>query len=161
MNGFFLHLSSDDSKTIYTTNTYKDFTVQLPKYYNLDKNRGFLGWEQSWNVAITEIALVGLVKPETLLAPNLDSTVTVLCDVASDSYIAGCNVPLLRILNGDSELSGLSSTLAQSYYVEVGRTRFNKIRIYLKTEKQQILDVNLWPDQSNARLRCTLHFQRQ
>lgn len=151
MSGFFIYLCSDDSKNIFKNNTYHDFTVQLPKYIHLNTPSCHLGWTEEWSVAITEISLNGLSLNRTL-----PSTVVVMCDVASHSFISDTERPVLRIIHANSEAT---TSLGQAYYVKVSQPVFNKIRIYISEIDLAPIDKEKWP--KAGKLTCCLHFQRQ
>ena len=50
MNDFYLYVSSTDSRWIYPGNTANDFTIELPRYLNLEGN---------WEIALVELRVTG------------------------------------------------------------------------------------------------------
>ena len=149
-----MFISSEDSRDIFTNNSYFDFIVQLPSYVTLPECSA-LGWKQSWHIAITEISLVAKEKK---YISRLPTGCTVLCNLVSDSYLRGRLAPVLRILNAESELT---ASLGLSYYMPVhsNARSFNEIRIRLTDTELKPLDFERWPSQGI--LSVALHFTRE
>ena len=71
MSGFYLYLSSKDSKSARPSNTFSDFTMELPREYHFETIQ--------WVFALTDISIVGLADDNNSLLPE---PLTVLCDIA-------------------------------------------------------------------------------
>lgn len=143
---FYLFVSSADSKDIYVDNCFGDFTVELPKLIDLPPS-----WDgcYEWNVALIDVTTN---TANGNVASSLLPTVLVLCDVVKESHLMGKQIPLLRILPGES-VTTASVSIPQ--YMKLHQHTFNRLRI-------RLVNTNLEPigKDSNRILACTLHFQR-
>jgi len=145
MNGFYVFLSSADSKDKFSNNSYDDFTVEFSQEIELDCNC----YHAEWAFALTEITIIN--SSQSLLPESC----IILCDLAQSSYIRDSHVPVLRTIAAETEATG---SLYQSYYISVNKHKFNKIRIYIKNKDLSPLNKTLW--QSNTIIKLTLHFQK-
>ena len=150
MSGFFMFLASDDSSSIYTNNTYKDFCVEFDHEIVLEAECGF-GFRQQWQFAVTEVTLDTIKTDE-----GLPESTVILCDLCKPSYIKGTQAQVLRTLSSAGELTG---SLGLTHYIGVNKNTFNRVRIsLLNRDLKPLLPANGWPE--TARLKCTLHFIR-
>ena len=146
MRDFYFFLSSKASAHLLPNSSSVDFTTILPNQVHLPR------WDQDgtrlrWTVAITDFAIE---NKESLFANT--ATFAVLCDLASESYIRGKYLPVLRIVR---EESFPVTSLSLPYYIELNTLSFNSIRIYVLGEDLQTIGG----DNPSAHLSCTLHIQ--
>ena len=153
MGSFYCYISSDDSKALYTDNSYFDFIVQFPSYIKLEESCS-LGWKQYWHIGITEISLI-LDTQRSIT--SLPTSCVILCNLLSESYLRGSYAPVLRILPGGTELS---ASLGSVYYKQVhsNAQSFNELRIQIKDPDLKPLAFEKWP--RNAKISMTLHFMK-
>lgn len=144
MGEYFFFLSSKDSRKIYPSSSYADFTTHLPNQVTLPTHDAHCN-PIRWSVAITDFAVEGKLK---LFSKH--SSFVVLCDLASESYIRGRYSPVLRIIR---EESYPVTSLSLPYYIPLNTLSFNSIRIYLLTEELQSIPYS----ESSLNLSCTLH----
>lgn len=151
-----MHLSSDDSTSLYPHNTYDDFMVEFDRVIELEPSCGF-GFTQTWKFALTEISLETVNGKDRRSLPE---SVVVLTDLCATSYIEATEAPVLRTVGAKGEL-GVG--LGQIYYISTNKRSFNKIRLQIKDRSLKPLskgegDAKLWP--LKGVLKCTLHFTR-
>ena len=156
MGGFYMFLTSSDSKTLFPLNNYDDFTIEFDRAIELSETCGF-GYTQTWRFALTEISLETESGKERRSLPE---SVVVLSDLCATSYIHATEAPVLRTVGAKGELG---AGLGQIYYIGVNKSAFNRLRIQIKDRDLKSLsksDSNdrLWPEK--AILKCTLHFIR-
>ena len=146
-----MYLSSKDSKHLHSTNIFLNFLVEFDREIVLDDSCGF-GWRQEWSFALMDISAD---YPNT--RRSLPESVPVLCDLATNSYINGNSVGVLRIIDSDGETT--AGSLHNTYYIGVNKTRLKKIRIQLKNQHLEDLDISKgWS--VDRELKCILHFQK-
>ena len=138
-----MYLSSTDSRSLMPNNLFDDFTIELLREYVFTK--------QQWVFALTEISVSGLEKS----LRKLPESVTVLCNLANESYICEQLTPVLRSITAEADIG---ASLYQNHYISVNSLWFNKVRIYLRNQNLQVLDRKLWAGEKLT-LKCTLHFQ--
>lgn len=153
MTGFCLFLSSDDSKHMYPSNTFHDFTVEFDRQIELEQWSA-LGWKRQWTFALTDISIDHLNVRQTI-----PESVVVLCDLAEPSYINSTQASVIRTLDKSGEVS-IAASLHNIFYVGVNKVSFNKLRICLRNRQLEALTIGKgWEIESE--LKCTLHFQRE
>lgn len=109
----FLHLSSDDSKDIHTSNSNVDFTSELPFDYDLS-HRNF------------ELGLI------TCNIVSVDGKVLYLfCDAIEGQVVYCHELPVLRRLNTNS---GYFNTI----FCSVNKDHLSKIRLYIRDENYEV-----------------------
>ena len=146
MQDFYFFLSSKASRHLLPNSSSLDFTTILPNQVHLRR------WDQDgaplrWTIAITDFAIE---NKESLFANT--ATFAILCDLASESYIRGKYLPVLRIVK---EEAFPVTSLSLPYYIGLNNLSFNSIRIYVLGEDlQTIIGDNL-----TTHVSCTLHIQ--
>lgn len=141
---FYMYLSSKDSKNEFESNAFNDFTIETNREIVFDNCR-------NWSFALTDLFLEGQSG-----VTDLVKSVVVLCDLATDSYIAGKNAPVMRHVPAGDDAG---TSLFQPYYVGVSKSRTNRIRITLVDRELEPLNSSEW--NTNLVLHCTFHFIQQ
>ena len=130
----YLFLNSRNSKEHHQTNTSTDFTVELPKTYQLDGD---------WEVALKEI--------ECRIGEDL---FYVLSDICQESCVNGTLSPILRSVRRERKKDALF-TFTDPYYVPVRPDRLSRVRIFIRGRSLQ-------PVKTDATVfYCTLHLRRK
>ena len=155
MNAFYMFISSKDSIKLYKDNAYDDFYVQFDREIVLEQSCS-LGYKQSWQFALVELS----VEFEGRRNNSLPDGVLILSDLAEPSYVNATELGVLRCIASKGEAG---NSLGQIYYIGVNKTRFNCLRIQVKTRDLKALnksseDKNAWP--AEGEFRCVLHFTR-
>ena len=128
---FYLHLSSEDSKTYFPGNDTGRFTVKLPEILQL---------QGSWEVALCAIDLPKVKKkPQRIL---------VCSDICMESIYGEKRLPLLRVITGR-----LSTSFQPLQYIPVRIQEAERVTVYIKSGSDEILS---FPKGSTS---CTLHFR--
>ena len=128
---FYLHLSSEDSKTYFPGNDVGTFTVKVPEILQLH-------W--SWEVALCAIDLPKVKKkPQRILACS---------DICVESIYGEKRLPLLRVITGR-----LSTSFQPLQYIPVRIQEVERITVYINSGSGEAL---LFPKGSTS---CTLHFR--
>lgn len=157
-SGFYLFISSLDSKDIYPSNSYGDFWVEFDHIIVLEQSCGF-GFSQEWRVALTELSLhfkTDGQRNDDSTEQTLPEEVVVLTDLCEPSCIHGTKASILRNIGSTPEVGG---SLYNTYYIGVVPTSFNRIRIELRNRQlEPLAKTKNWP--SDGVMRCTLHFTR-
>ena len=148
---FYMYLSSNDSQTLFAENRFYDFVVELPREYHFGNGR-------DWCFALIDLYVTRVQESargrfETDV--KLDKTLAVLCDLASSSYIANQEAPVLRLLPAKDEEG---SSLYMPHYICVTKSSVNRIRIRLTNEDLKPVTDEDFTDARQLVLRCTLHF---
>ena len=132
----YFFVSSEDSKVVYPTNNLGDFTVELPKIYDL---------EGQWQIALLDLE----VRKTSTLMPDL----YMFCDLCDNSYSSDSELPVLRRVTFKS---GMRTNLMFPipYYINLSRHIFNRFRIYIKNKVGQPISVD------KGSLYCTLHIRK-
>ena len=110
----YLHLSSDDSSTIYPTNTNISFVCNLPDAISLDG---------VWECALCEI--IG----------DLASSYNVFCDAVEYNIIKGTRLPILRKVTRRGEFQNLQ-------FVKLAQSSLNKLHIYITDNNLKLLKTS-------------------
>lgn len=111
MESHYLFLSSQDSKEQYPANTATDFTIELPKVYNL---------EGRWECALVEID------------PGVNANTLYVCtDLCQESYVENTMAPILRRLSNIKK-GKKQFEYSVPFYVEVKKTQVDRIRIFIR-----------------------------
>ena len=109
---FYLHLSSEDSKTYFPGNDTGTFTVKLP--------------ERSWEVALCATDLPKVKKkPQRIL---------VCSDICVESIYGEQRLPLLRVITGR-----LSTSFQPLQYIPVRIQEAERVTVYVKSGSDEIL----------------------
>ena len=140
-----MYLSSQDSIELYPDNTFTDFYVEMDREYSFQSCK-------NWSFALADMYLEGEGDIEEMREP-----IVVMCDLASDSYIKGRSVPILRYVPAVEEKG---TSLLLPYYVGVSKAKTNRIRITLLDKNLEGLLKNKEGREryKDSILRCTLHF---
>ena len=158
MTGFYLFVSSEDSKTYHTDNTYHDFVVELGRTYDLDEN-SYIKNRSKWSMALVEIKLEAKSGNEPVDQPELKDEVLIICDLVTTSYVKGTEARVLRPLGLNDK--ALFATISQAYYIELNRLNFSRFKItILDKNLNKLSKKNGWPIEAEWKLSCTLHFQK-
>lgn len=156
MTGFYLFVSSEDSKTFHSENKYHDFIVELGRVYDLSDS-SYIKSRARWSMALVEIKLDTIEESQP--RPALTDEVLVICDLVTTSYVKGTEARVLRPLglNEDS----LFATISQAYYIELNRLNFSRFKItILDRDLNKLSKKNGWPVDAKWKLSCSLHFQK-
>lgn len=158
MTGFYLFVSSEDSKAYHAENCYHEFIVELGRTYDLSDN-SYIKSRGQWCMALVEIKLENLESDESSLSPELKDEVLIICDLVTVSYVKGTEARVLRPL-GLNERS-LFATISQAYYIELSRLTFSRLKISIfDRDLNKLAKKNGWPTEEKWKLSCTLHFQK-
>ena len=132
--GYFLFLASRDSKNHHPNNTASDFSVELPKTYNLNGD---------WEVALKE--------KEVRVGEDM---FYVLSDIFQESYVAETLAPVLRSVRREKKSKALF-TFTDPYYIQVRTDQLSRIRIFIRGRNLQPLETD------TTVLYCTLHLRKK
>ena len=115
MDNFYVHLSSDQFKDIYATNTPADFKVQLPERIEL---------QGTWTCALAEIEYT---LPTSRMSSDANLYMnTNLCD---GSFLGNTKQPILRCL---PVITGTySKVYSHLQYYPIKAYQFDVIHIYI------------------------------
>ena len=155
MAGFYLFVSSEDSKQYHTDNTYHDFIVELGRFYDLNEQVNRRGRGQ-WSAALVEIKLESISGSDI---PALKEPVYILCDILSPSFIKGTERSILRPIGVNQ--GGQFESLYQPFYIQLNSLCFSRLKIAIVDQNLQSLSEDKgWPIGSDWKLSCILHFQK-
>ena len=126
---FYLHLSSEDSKTYFPGNDTETFTLKLPEILQL---------KGCWEVALCAIDLPS-VKPQRIL---------ICSDICGESIYGEKRLPLLRVITGR-----IPTSFQPLQYIPLRIQEVERITIYIKSGSGETLSL---PKGSTS---CTLHFR--
>ena len=155
MSGFYMHLTSDDSDDLFSSNSYLDFTIQTPSYINLPSQYGGFDFlSREWTVALVDFTLY---SEDGQRINQVPTDFVVLCSLCGHSYIKGRNAPVIRIFQLDAN-STLSVSDNSSHYISLQSAAhsFNQLRIYIRDLNLEEVDKEKWPQK--AKVSCSLHF---
>ena len=134
MNNHYLFLSSNDSKDEYPDNMSTEFTIELPRVYTL---------EGQWECALAEIE------------PNVNTDTLYVCaDLCQESYAENTMIPVLRRLRNIKK-GKKPFEFPVLYYVPVKKTHIDRIRIFIRGGKLQLIAKD------KTITRCVLHLRRR
>ena len=130
----FFFFDSRDSKNHHPDNTSSDFTVELPKTYDLNGD---------WEVALKEI--------EVRVSEDL---FYVFSDICQESYVSETLAPVLRSVRRDKKNKTLF-TFTDPYYIQVRTDKLSRVRIFIRGRNLQLLVTD------TTVLYCTLHLRKK
>ena len=128
---FYVHLSSEDSKTYFPGNDVGTFTVKLPEILQL---------KGSWEMALCAIDL-----PKVKKKPH---RILVCSDICVESIYGEKRLPLLRVITGR-----IPTSFQPLQYIPVRIQEVERITVYIKSGSGETLS---FPKGSTS---CTLHFR--
>ena len=138
MDEFYIHLSSDNCKDLYPSNTTSDFKVQLPERFEL---------QGTWKCALVEIEYT---LPSTL--PTTISSLYLNTNICDGSIVGPTKLPILR------RLPLIPGTRRDVYslphYYPIKTYQLDVIHLYINT------DIYRRASFFEGVLLCTLHFKR-
>ena len=132
----YFFVSSEESKDIYPMNSLLDFTVELPRMYDL---------EGQWEIALLDME----VRKRSVSMPDL----YLFCDLCENSYSLHSELPVLRRFTLKAGMR-INLTFPTPYYIKLSRHMFNRFRIYLRNKVGQSIAVD------KGTLYCTLHIRK-
>ena len=107
----YLHLSSDDSISLFPDNTNTSFVCNLPEIIQLNG---------TWECALCDI--IG----------DLASSYNVFCDIIEYNIIKGTRLPILRKVTRRGEMQNLQ-------FIKVAQSSVNKVHIYVTDNNLKLL----------------------
>ena len=107
----YLHLSSDDSTSLFPDNTNTSFVCNLPDMIHLNG---------TWECALSDI--IG----------DLASSYNVFCDLIEYNVIKGTRLPILRKVTRRGEMQNLQ-------FIKVAQPLVNKVHIYVTDNNLKLL----------------------
>ena len=133
----YLYLSSFDSSTLHVTNTWSDFTVELPLHRELTG---------SWECALVEFQL-------TEAAPVVDP-LCVCTNICQESCMGDTQLPILRCLSWKGRKREAVFDFPRPHYVAVKLNILERVRVYITSPHSMNEPFG------SGRVTCTLHFRR-
>ncbi len=137
---YYLHLSSEDSKERHPGNSATDFTVEIPKRFNLNG---------AWECSLTEIDFPNDIEANTLY---------VCCDLVEDSYVGNAFYPILRSVSNKTKTKRpriISLQFQEPYYLRVNKDTLQRVGVSIRGDNLKPLDTV--PSDSVS---CTLHLRK-
>jgi hypothetical protein len=134
MDDFYLFLDSRDSQSVHPNNTASEFTVELPRNYDL---RG------DWECALVEIRC----------RSNSTSRIYVCSDIVQDSYIGNTLLSALRTVELRAKKI-VDLTFSNPFYINVQTRELSRVSVFIR-------DRELEPYRLTGSLYCSIHFRRR
>ena len=130
----YLFISSQDAQDLHPENTSTDFTIELPRTYELTGD---------WEVALKEIEL--RIK---------EDLVYICSDICEESYVHGTLVPILQSARRERKVNVVFQFI-DPYYLPVRVSTLNKVRIIIRGR-----DLKPLPKDKTV-VYCTLHLRQK
>lgn len=132
----YLFLNSQNSKYMHSDNSGTDFTIELPKTYELNGH---------WECGLKEISVV-----------SNEEKLYVCSDVCEESYVEDTMLPMLRVLYNIKKGKKKESYFLfnDPCYIKVKVDKLSRIRMFIRGSQLQSLKTD------NFTLYCTLHLRR-
>ena len=142
-NVLYLHISSNDSKSIYQANNYLDFIVNLPAMIELQSEK-----DQYWSMTLSEFNIYGPV--------NFNEGLVICCDRIESSCIRGEFKQVLAVVPP-------STLVGNSFYLpmpqELRSLLLDKIRIWVLDRNLDKYPLSALSNQ--IEFTATLHVQKE
>ena len=142
MDQHFVFLSSSDSSELFPSNNPSDFTVQLA---------GTLDLKGTWYAGLKEVRITNKVQEEE--EEEAPRELLICSDLCEDVFYGGTKLGILRRIHRSVKPPVLVKIFHESFYFKVAQSQLNKIRILIRGESNQPVNIR-------GRTSCTLHLKR-